>query len=95
MRQVVSRKSRPPREVPSKAVCLRGLRVRISLALPRSQSVSRREFVICGSSAALPFRPRFRDLALSPSLRERPGSASIRMAFKFVEFNPNERIVVT
>jgi len=31
-----------------------------TLALPPSQSVSRREFVICGSSAALPFRPRFR-----------------------------------
>jgi hypothetical protein len=28
-----------------------------TLALPPSPSVSRREFVICGSSAALPFRP--------------------------------------
>jgi hypothetical protein len=35
-----------------------------ALALPPSQSVCRREFVICGSSAALPFRTRFRDLRL-------------------------------
>ena len=33
-------------------------------AAPATQSVSRREFVTWGSSAALPFRPRFRDLRL-------------------------------